>query len=70
MRLYRPPSPETIHSKTFESDILARYAEPSWKIGTVFEQGGQKEDARAWYEQALRVDPSFTEAYEGLTRTR
>ena len=70
MRRYRPPSPGTIHWKTFESEILAHYAKPSWKIGNVYEQGGQKEDARAWYEQALKLDPNFIDATEGLARIR
>lgn len=70
MQSYRPPAPEKVHWKSFESGIVALYAEPAWRIGSVYEQGEQKEDARAWYERALRVDPNFTEAREGLARTR
>jgi 4-amino-4-deoxy-L-arabinose transferase-like glycosyltransferase len=70
MKRYRPPAPEKVHWKSFESEILALYAKPAWLIGNVYEQGEQKEDAHAWYERALRVDPNFAEAREGLARTQ
>lgn len=70
MQRYRPPSPEAFSPKSFESEILSRYAQPAWQIGSVYENNGRKEEAREWYERALKVDPNLPEARRGLERTR
>lgn len=70
MQRYRPPSSGLFSPKSFESEILSRYAEPAWQIAKVYESNGRKEEAREWYQSALEVDPNFLEARRGLERTR
>jgi 4-amino-4-deoxy-L-arabinose transferase-like glycosyltransferase len=66
MSRYRIPSPEAIKSGTFESGILRAYAIPSEIVGTEYERAGRYAEARACYERALAIDPSFSEARESL----
>jgi hypothetical protein len=68
MKHYRPPSPNAINAKSFESEILDLYAVPAWRIGNEFQSGGWKTEARTWYQRALAVDPNFAPARRALTR--
>jgi Protein of unknown function (DUF2723) len=68
MKRYHPPSPRSINAESFESEILASYAQPSFRIGHEYERGGWKEEARAWYQRALAIDPNFPHVREALAR--
>jgi hypothetical protein len=68
MKRYRPPSADAINAQSFESEILDLYALPAWRIGNEFQNGGWKAQARAWYQRALVLDPSFAPARRALTR--
>ncbi|HWX17227.1 MAG TPA: tetratricopeptide repeat protein, partial [Chthoniobacterales bacterium] len=65
---YHPPSPRSINAESFESEILASYAQPSFRIGHEYERGGWKEEARAWYQRVLAIDPNFPHVREALSR--
>ena len=41
-----------------------------FRLGTVRESAGDMTAARSAYEQALKINPNYTQASEGLTRTR
>jgi 4-amino-4-deoxy-L-arabinose transferase-like glycosyltransferase len=68
MERYHPPSPGSINSESFESEILALYAQPAYRIGHKYERGGWKKEARAWYQRALAIDPNFPHVREALAR--
>jgi len=68
MKRYQPPSPGSINAESFESEILASYAQPAWRIGHEYERGGWKTEARAWYQRALAIDPNFPHVREALAR--
>ena len=68
LKRYHPPSPRSINAESFESEILASYAQPSFRIGHEYERGGWKEEARAWYQRALAIDPNFPHVREALAR--
>jgi Protein of unknown function (DUF2723) len=68
MKRYHPPSDRNIHHETFESEILASYAQPAFRIGHEYERGGWKKEARTWYQRALAVDPNFPQARQALAR--
>jgi hypothetical protein len=68
MGRYHPPSPGSINSESFESEILALYAQPAYRIGHKYERGRWKEEARAWYQRALAIDPNFPHVREALAR--
>lgn len=68
MKRYRPPQPDRINAKSFESDILTLYAQPAWRIGTQYEGGGWKDEARTWYQRALAINPNLSQARQALAR--
>src|SRR2546421_761842 len=63
-----PPAPGTVHSNTFEADILNIYAYPALNIGGSCERAGLKAEARTWYTRALVINPQFSKAREALAR--
>jgi hypothetical protein len=63
-----PPEPRTVHSNTFEADILNVYAYPAFSIGGSCERVGLTEQARTWYQRALAINPQFSKAREALAR--
>ncbi len=65
---YSPPPPGQINAKGFESDILALYAQPDWRIGNEYERAGLKSPARDRYQRALSIDPNFVAAHQALER--
>ena len=67
---YRVPPAASIKVGTFETGILRRYAIPALVIGTQLERAGNVAAARPWYERAVAIDPSFTEARSELDRIR
>jgi dolichyl-phosphate-mannose-protein mannosyltransferase len=68
MKRYRPPSSSSIDAQSFESEILAYYAQPAWRIGHEYERGGWKQEAREWYQRALAVDPNLPQVQQALAR--
>jgi hypothetical protein len=66
MQRYRPPPAPSIKSKSFESEILSLYAHPAWRIGDVYQSGGQITEARAWYQRALALDPDLPDVRQTL----
>ncbi len=68
MQRYRPPPAASIKSKSFESEILSLYAQPAWRIGDVYQSGGQITDARAWYQRALALDPDLPDVRQTLAK--
>ena len=65
---FRPPSPREIKAGSFESDLLADYAQPVYRIGKEYERAGDKESARNWYRRALVIAPGLPLAREALAR--
>jgi hypothetical protein len=63
-----PPAPGTVHTNTFEADILSVYAYPAFNIGGTCERAGLTAEARAWYQRALAINPQFSKAREALAR--
>ena len=70
MKRYRPPSPGRINAKSFEGDILTLYAQSARLIGSQYEGGGWKDEARSWYQRALGIDPNSPQAREARARVR
>ncbi len=68
MQRYRPPAPDRISKKSFESEILLLYAQPAWYIGAEYERLGGPTEARKWYKRALTIDPNFPQARQGFGR--
>ena len=68
LQRYRPPNPAAVKRETFERDILFAYAWPEFRIGSICEWAGAKNEARVWYQSALQVDPEFSQAREALAR--
>jgi 4-amino-4-deoxy-L-arabinose transferase-like glycosyltransferase len=68
LKRYHPPSPRSINSESFESEILALYAEPAWRIGHEYERGGWKKEAQTWYQRALALDPNLPHVQQALAR--
>lgn len=44
------------------------HAAAHWRIGNILEKKGDKSDARAAYEAALKIDPKFPQAIESLRK--
>jgi hypothetical protein len=57
-----PPAPGTAKMNTFEADIISIYSYPALRLGDQCERAGLKEEARAWYERALVINPHFSQA--------
>jgi hypothetical protein len=68
MERYHPPSYRSIKTETFESEILALYAQPASRIGDEYERGGWKKEARTWYQRALALDPDLPHVRQALAR--
>ena len=68
LQRYRPPNPAAVKRETFERDVLFTYARPEFRIANICEWAGAKNEARAWYQSALQVDPEFSRAREALAR--
>ncbi|MGH8100226.1 MAG: tetratricopeptide repeat protein, partial [Chthoniobacterales bacterium] len=68
MQRYRPPPAASIKSKSFESEILALYAQPAWRIGDVYQSAGQITEARTWYQRALALDPYLPDVRQALAK--
>ncbi|PYL15428.1 MAG: hypothetical protein DMF46_06100 [Verrucomicrobia bacterium] len=66
MKRYHPPSSRSINAESFESEILALYAQPASRIGHEYERGGWKKEARAWYQRALALDPNLPHVRQAL----
>jgi hypothetical protein len=65
---YRPPPPDGIKWKSFESEILSVYAEPARRIGEVYQSAGHITEARAWYQRALALDPDLPDVRQTLAK--
>jgi hypothetical protein len=66
---YRIPTIAEIKPETFESELLAIYALPAWRVGNYYETFGKKDDALNWYHHALTIDPRMTpQVQEALAR--
>jgi hypothetical protein len=63
-----PPAPGTVHTNTFEADILSIYTFPAFNIGGTCERADLKAEARTWYERALVINPQLSKAREALAR--
>ena len=70
MSHYRVPEAQAIKPGTFETGILRRYAIPAHVVGTELERAGNVAAAKAWFERAIAIDPSFSEANDALARIR
>jgi Protein of unknown function (DUF2723) len=68
MERYHPPSPRSVNSEGFESEILSLYAQPALRIGHEYERGGWKKEARAWYQRALALDPNLPHVRQAVAR--
>jgi hypothetical protein len=68
LRRYRLPSPESIHRETFEPALLRTYASPAEWVASQYRQAGHKAEAADWYRRALKIDPDFREAQQGLAQ--
>jgi hypothetical protein len=66
MERYHPPSPRSVNSEGFESEILALYAQPALRIGHEYRRGGWKKEARAWYQRALTLDPDLPHVQQAV----
>jgi len=66
MKRYHPPSSRSINAESFESEILALYAQPASRIGHEYERSGWKKEARAWYQRALALDPNLPHVRQAL----
>ena len=64
----RPPAPGTARMNTFEADIVSIYTFPLLRLGESCEHAGLKDEARAWYQRALSINPQFSQAREALMR--
>ena len=65
---YKIPSTSVIKPKSFEGNILTRYARPALRVGEEYEKGHLYAEARTWYQRALAIDPDLKLASEALTR--
>ena len=63
-----PPAPGTARMNTFEADIVSIYTFPLLRLGETCERAGLKDEARAWYQSALSINPQFSQAREALMR--
>jgi hypothetical protein len=63
-----PPAAGTARLNTFEADIVSIYTFPLLRLGETCERAGLKDEARAWYQQALSINPQFSQAREALMR--
>ena len=70
MSSYRVPSAAAIKPGTFETGILRRYAIPAQILGSQLERAAHLAEAKTWYERAVAIDPSFTDARDALVRIR
>jgi dolichyl-phosphate-mannose-protein mannosyltransferase len=60
--LYRVPALTDLNQKTFEGAILVQYAMAPYRVGEEYEQAGLNDNARAWYERALAINPDLEKA--------
>jgi hypothetical protein len=65
---YRPPLPEEIKRKSFEETILKHYTVTLLAVARESEKARFYQEARKWYERAVAMDPSLSEAQEALLR--
>ena len=68
IKQYRPPAASRINPKSFESEILALYAQPDWRLGDEYQRAGFKSLARDWYQRALAIDPNSPQALRKLAQ--
>ena len=67
---YHVPAAASIKAGTFEIAVLRRYAIPALIVGTQLERAHDTAAAKRWYQRAVAIDPSFTEANSALERVR
>jgi dolichyl-phosphate-mannose-protein mannosyltransferase len=65
---YHPPDPRVIRARSFEGTILTSYAAPAEWLGEQYENAGRPSLAQAWYQRALKIDPTYRLARGGLSR--
>jgi 4-amino-4-deoxy-L-arabinose transferase-like glycosyltransferase len=68
MKRYHPPSSRSINRESFESEILASYAQPAAQVAHEYERRGFKEEARAWYRRAQAIDPNLPQVRGALAK--
>jgi tetratricopeptide (TPR) repeat protein len=60
--------PDAIKTLTLALTISPQFADAYYWLGRCLEATGQKEDARLNYQKAVGLDPTLTEAKEGIQR--
>jgi hypothetical protein len=63
-----PPPPGSARMNTFEAEIISLYTFPFLRLGDLCKGAGRKQEARAYYQRALAINPQFSQAREALTR--
>lgn len=63
-----PPAPGNARMNTFEADIVSIYTFSLLRLGESCERAGLKDEARAWYQRALSINPQFSQVREALAR--
>jgi 4-amino-4-deoxy-L-arabinose transferase-like glycosyltransferase len=66
LRHCHPPAPGTARMNTFEADIVSLYMFPPLRLGDMCARAGLKNEARAWYQRALAINPQFPQAREAI----
>jgi hypothetical protein len=67
-RIYRPPPPASIKSKSLEPSILGHYATGAVFVGEQCKELHYDSQARAWFKRALALDPSLTQVADLLDK--
>lgn len=65
---YRVPALSGVKAGTFERGVVTQYAGGPYRVGAELERAGRRDDARAWYQRALAIDPELGPARDGLAR--
>ena len=65
---YRPPAPREVKEHSMEPTVLLHYATPAYVVAQQCEELHYNQEARDWYQRALKLDPSLTQARAALDR--
>jgi 4-amino-4-deoxy-L-arabinose transferase-like glycosyltransferase len=65
---YRPPAPRDIKEHSLEPTVLLHYATPAYVVAQQCEELHYNQEAYDWYQRALKLDPSLTQARTALDR--
>lgn len=68
LKRYRIPRAESINRHTYELFLLQAYARPVEWVATLYQQFGHDQDAAAWHQRALAIDPEYPGAKEGYAQ--